>query len=143
MIKELENFEIDEVLDVWLKTNIKAHNFIDKSYWINNYEIVKNEYIPNSKTFIYKEENIIKGFISVLNNCFIGALFVLDEYQGKGIGKSLIDYCKNLYPKLELSVYKENTFAISFYKKYNFKIEKEIQCEDLPNKEYLMKWTKK
>ena len=73
MIKELENYEIDTILDIWLKTNIKAHNFIDKNYWINNYELVKNEYIPNSKTFVYKEHNIIKGFISVMNDSFIGA----------------------------------------------------------------------
>ena len=142
MIKELENFEINEVLDIWLKTNIKAHNFIDKNYWINNYELVKTKYIPNSKTLVYKEHNIIKGFVSIMNDSFIGALFVLEDYQGKGIGKSLIDYCKNLYPKLELSVYKENTSAVAFYRKCGFKIEKEMQCEDIPNKEYLMKWTK-
>ncbi|MDY3208774.1 N-acetyltransferase [Clostridium baratii] len=142
MIKELENYEIDTILDIWLKTNIKAHNFIDKNYWINNYELVKNEYIPNSKTFVYKEHNIIKGFISVMNDSFIGALFVLKDYQGKGVGRFLIDYCKNLYPKLELSVYKENTSAVSFYRKCGFKIDKEMQCEDLPNKEYIMKWTK-
>lgn len=142
MIKELENFEINEVLDIWLKPNIKAHNFIDKNYWINNYELVKNEYIPNSKTFVHKEDNIIKGFISIMNDSFIGALFVLEDYQGKGIGSSLMDYCKNLYPKLELSVYKENTSAVSFYRKCDFKIEEEMQGEDLPNKEYLMKWTK-
>lgn len=142
MIKELENYEIDTILDIWLKTNIKAHNFIDKNYWINNYELVKNEYIPNSKTFVYKEHNIIKGFISVMNDSFIGALFILEDYQGKGIGRFLIDYCKNLSPKLELSVYKENTSAVSFYRKCGFKIDKEMQCEDLPNKEYIMKWTK-
>ncbi|AQM60854.1 N-acetyltransferase [Clostridium baratii] len=142
MIKELENYEIDTILDIWLKTNIKAHNFIDKNYWINNYELVKNEYIPNSKTFVYKEHNIIKGFISIMNDSFIGALFVLEDYQGKGIGRFLIDYCKNLSPKLELSVYKENTSAVSFYRKCGFKIDKEMQCEDLPNKEYIMKWTK-
>lgn len=142
MIKELENFEINEVLDIWLKTNIKAHNFIDKNYWINNYKLVKTKYIPNSKTLVYKEHNIIKGFISIMNDSFIGALFVLEDYQGKRIGKSLIDYCKNLYPKLELSVYKENTSAVAFYRKCGFKIEKEMQCEDIPNKEYLMKWTK-
>ncbi|CUP81138.1 GNAT family N-acetyltransferase [Clostridium baratii] len=142
MIKELENFEINEVLDIWLKTNIKAHNFIDKNYWINNYELVKTKYIPNSKTLVYKEHNISKGFVSIMNDSFIGALFVLEDYQGKGIGKSLIDYCKNLYPKLELSVYKENTSAVAFYRKCGFKIEKEMQCEDIPNKEYLMKWIK-
>lgn len=81
MIKELENFEINEVLDIWLKTNIKAHNFINKNYWINNYELVKTEYIPNSKTFVYKEHTIIKGFISIMNDSFIGALFVLKDYQ--------------------------------------------------------------
>lgn len=31
---------INKLGDIWLNSNIKSHNFIDKSYWINNYENV-------------------------------------------------------------------------------------------------------
>ncbi|CAM2899200.1 N-acetyltransferase [Hathewaya histolytica] len=140
MIKKLENFEIEEVMDIWLKTNITAHNFIEEDYWVKNYNLVKDEYIPISTTFVYKEDNIIKGFISIIDNSFIGALFVLDDYQGQGIGKSLINHCKSLYPRLELAVYKDNTSSVNFYKKCSFNINVEHPNEDSSFMEYIMLW---
>ena len=53
-------------------------------------------------------EDDIKGVISIINNEFIGVLFVDTEYQGNGIGKELIDYAIDRYKKLNLAVYKDN-----------------------------------
>ncbi|MBZ9637583.1 N-acetyltransferase [Clostridium sp. FP1] len=142
MIKQLENFEMEEVMDIWLKTNITAHSFIPEKYWIDNYTIVKNEYMPNSTTFIYKEDNIIKAFISIMNNSFIGALFVLQDYQGQGIGRRLLEYCKVLYSSLELGVYIENISAVKVYKHCGFVVKTEQLNEDSGLLEYTMFWTK-
>lgn len=142
MIKKLEDFEIEEVMDIWLKTNIKAHNFIQKNYWVDNYNIVKDEYMPISTTFIYKEDNIIKGFISIINDSFIGALFILDDYQGQGIGRKLQSYVKSLYSSLELEVYSDNESAVKFYKKCGFIIQSEEENEDSGFMEYKMSWKK-
>lgn len=142
MIKELDKIEIEEVMNIWLKTNISAHNFISRNYWIKNYNIVKDKYIPVSKTFVYKEDNIIKGFISIIDNSFIGALFVLEDYQGQGIGKKLVNHCKNLYLSLELAVYSENISSVKFYKHCDFIIKKEQTNEDSGFMEYIMSWVK-
>ncbi|MBL4933748.1 N-acetyltransferase [Clostridium paridis] len=142
MIKELENFEVDEIMDIWLDVNITAHDFIPKQYWINNYEVVKKRYIPAATTFVFKEDNIIKGFISVLDKAFIGALFVLGNCQGCGTGKKLINHCKGIYSSLELGVYSDNVKAISFYKSCGFEIIKEQINEDSGYIEYIMKWEK-
>lgn len=142
MIKELEKIEIEEVMNIWLKTNISAHNFISRNYWVKNYNIVKDKYIPVSKTFVYKEDNIIKGFISIIDNSFIGALFVLEDYQGQGIGKKLVNHCKDLYSSLELAVYSENIPSVEFYKHCDFIIKKEQTNEDSGFMEYIMSWVK-
>lgn len=92
MIKQLEDSSISSVMEIWLRTNITAHKFISKDYWIRNYEVVKNQYIPISKTFIFEKNNKIIAFISIINDSFIGALFVQEEYQGQGIGKQLINH---------------------------------------------------
>ncbi len=55
MIKQLEKFEIEEVMDIWLKTNITAHSFIPKEYWIKNYNIVKEEYFLFPKLLFTKK----------------------------------------------------------------------------------------
>ena len=91
MIRKLNEADIDKVMDIWMKSTIKAHDFISKEYWQNNYNTVKEVYIPMSETLVYKDVQGIKGFISVINNEFIGALFVDIDFQGNGIGKQLID----------------------------------------------------
>ena len=139
MIRQLQNKDIDKIMEIWLESTIDAHKFISKEYWNENYNIVKDVYIPMSKTFVYEDNDDIRGFISVINNDFIGALFVEKNYQGQGIGKSLIDYAKNLYDNLSLAVYKENEKALEFYKKMGFKIISENINEDTNCVEYIMK----
>ncbi|WGX75201.1 GNAT family N-acetyltransferase [Paraclostridium bifermentans] len=100
MIRKLKNTDIDKLMDIWLESTVKAHNFIPIKYWQNNYKVVKDEYIPMSDTFVYEEEGEIKGFVSIIDNEFIGALFVDVKFQGMGIGSRLIDYSIEKYKNL-------------------------------------------
>lgn len=140
MIRKLENKDINIIMDIWLKSTIKAHNFIDKNYWRKNYNNVKNMYIPISDTFVYEDNGRIKGFISIINNDFIGALFVDVNSQGMGIGSKLIDYAISIYGNLSLSVYKDNENAFAFYKNKNFKILSEEINKETKFLEYIMKY---
>ena len=115
MIRNIVNNDIDKIMNIWLKSNIKAHAFIQKEYWENNYNIVRDIYIPMAETFVYEDEECIKGFISIINNEFIGALFVDIDFQNSGIGKKLINYAIDKYKNLNLAVYKENKTAVDFY----------------------------
>jgi len=138
MIRNLNSADIDNVMDIWIKSTIKAHDFISKEYWENNYDTVKNVYIPMSDTFVYEDEEGIKGFISIVNNEFIGALFVDIDFQGNGIGKKLINYVMNKYKELKLAVYKENKTSVEFYTNRGFKIVKEQINDDSGHSEYIM-----
>jgi len=141
MIKQLEDYEPMEVMELWLNTTITAHSFIPEKHWIDRYYLVKDEYLPISTTFIYKEYNVIKAFVSIRNNSFIGALFVLEEYQRKGIGKQLLDDCKSLYQRLEVGVYIKNRNAVNFFKQCGFVVCKEQANGDSGVMEYIMTWT--
>lgn len=139
MIRKLENRDINIIMDIWLKSTIKAHNFIDENYWRKNYNNVKNIYIPISDTFVYEDNGRIKGFVSIINNDFIGALFVDVNSQRMGIGSKLIDYAISIYGNLSLSVYKDNENAFAFYKNKNFKILSEEINKETKLLEYIMK----
>lgn len=139
MIRKLENSDINRIMDIWINTTIKAHSFVKQEYWMENYDIVKNTYLPSSDTYIYEDNEDIKGFISVIDNEFIGALFIDYKYQGYGIGKKLIDYISGIYTKLALTVYKDNYRAVQFYKQMGFKVIDEMCNEDTKCIEYLMK----
>lgn len=139
MIRKLENKDIDMVMNIWLETTTKAHDFISKEYWEFNYDKVKEVYIPIADNFIYEDDGIIKGFISVIDKEYIGALFVDEKYQGCSIGSKLIRYVDSIYSGLTLSVYKDNSRAVNFYKHIGFDIVEEKINEDTGCTEYYMK----
>lgn len=142
MIEKFNKNEIDEVMKIWLNTNIDAHDFIPKDYWTKNYNVVKEQYIPIAKTFVYKENNVIIAFISIIEAIFIGALFVKKEHQREGIGLKLINHCKKLYPILKLAVYVDNINSVNFYKRCGFEVKVEQDNESSGFKEYIMTWEK-
>ena len=141
MIKEFKIDYLDEVMKIWLETNIIAHYFIEKEYWINNFDLVK-ELLPDAKVYIFQEDNIIKGFIGIIEEGYIAGLFVKSEYQREGVGKKLIEYIKPKYKQLTLDVYAKNKNAINFYCKNNFKVVNEKKNEDTKELEYEMIFSK-
>ncbi|WP_051280774.1 N-acetyltransferase [Anaerovorax odorimutans] len=155
MIINLLKEQTDTIMDIWLTSTIKAHYFIPEKYWKSNYETVKNEYIPNSKTYVFEDaDGIIKGFISIIPNSIsnepndsscksgmIGALFVSPEYQGNGVGGELLNFCKKNYDYLSLKVYSENKRAVDFYENYGFIIKSEQTDEETEQQEYIMNWS--
>jgi len=42
MIRKLESRDIERVLEIWLEASVKAHDFIDKSYWESQIEKSKS-----------------------------------------------------------------------------------------------------
>lgn len=58
---------IESIMKIWLEENIIAQTYIPRNYWEENFDLVKNHYIPNSKTFYYEENQKIMGFISIMN----------------------------------------------------------------------------
>lgn len=143
MIRKFREEDTVKVMTIWTKGNFEAHSFIDKDYWLLNFNKVKDEYLKKSETYVYVENEEIKGFISLLDGYFIGALFVKKEYRRQGIGRKLINFVKDKYDRLELNVYEKNINAILFYTAFGF-VNKKIQIDDNTNeKEYVMEWDKK
>lgn len=143
MIRKFREEDTVKVMTIWTKGNFEAHSFIDKDYWLLNFNKVKNEYLKQAETYVYVENNEIKGFISLLDNYFIGALFVRKEYRRQGIGRKLINFVKDKYDRLVLEVYEKNVDAMLFYSSLGF-INKKIQIDEETNeKEYVMEWEKR
>lgn len=51
MIRKLETKDIDKIMDIWINSSIDGHKFIDEKYWRDNYDTLKNVYIPMSEVF--------------------------------------------------------------------------------------------
>ena len=142
MIRKFREEDTVKVMTIWTKGNFEAHSFIDKDYWLLNFNKVKDEYLKKAETYVYVDNDEIKGFISLIDNYFIGALFVRKEYKRQGIGRKLINFVKDKHDKLELQVYEKNVSAMLFYASLGF-VNKKIQIDEETNeKEYVMEWNK-
>ena len=140
MIRKFEKNDINPVMQIWKNENIKAHKFISKEYWKNNYNYVK-EILPNAEIYVYVLKENIVGFIGINEN-YIEEIFIDTNNQCKGIGTSLLNKVKENRDNLTLSVYKKNINAINFYKKNDFIITSENIDKDTAEIEYTMTWNK-
>lgn len=140
MIRKFDKNNINPVMQIWKNENIKAHKFISKEYWKNNYNYVK-EFLPNAEIYVYVLKENIVGFIGINEN-YIEGIFIDINNQCKGIGTSLLNKVKENRDNLTLSVYKKNINAINFYKKNDFIITSENIDKDTAEIEYTMTWNK-
>ena len=116
MISKLTKEEVQEVIQLGTMLN---HNF-SKLFHIENLN-------SNETIYIYKENNINKGFIHIQNGIDIIDLLniiVKPKYQNQGIGSVLIKYIidNKQDKKIMLEVRSKNINAIKLYQKYDFKI---------------------
>lgn len=138
MIRKLQNVDINKVVDIWLKTNLEAHDFIPGQYWTSNYEAVK-KMLPQAEVYVYEDSKTIQGFVGVRDE-YIEGIFVSGKMQSHGIGKALLDYIKDKKARLQLNVYQKNVRAMSFYQREGFTIQSEGLDEFTGEKEYVMEW---
>ena len=142
MIRRFMDNDIGAVMQIWLNTNIQAHNFISTDYWQSNFDIVK-AMLPRAEIYVHEDDNTkqIDGFIR-LNNDYIEGIFVKQTMQSNGIGKQLLNHVKRVKSTLELHVYQKNEKAIKFYLREKFSIQSENVDDNTREKEFLMAWNR-
>jgi len=142
MIKHVVNLtqiELENIMTIWLETNVSAHSYISEEYWINNINFVKQE-LPKSDIYVSIDSNEeMNGFLGVQNG-YIAGIFVKSECQKKGIGSQLIEAAKQDFDKLYLTVYEKNAQAKTFYEKQDFVVTAKQIDEENQEKEIIMTW---
>lgn len=141
MIKKIKEEDLTNVMTLWVTGNFKANNFIDKDYWLEIYNNTKENFLKDYKTFVYKENDEILGFISI-NDSEIKAINVKDDQQRRGIGTKLVNYCKENISESEIviKIFEKNMNAIIFFSNLEFKNIKIQLNEKFNEKEYVMQF---
>ncbi|WP_110877118.1 N-acetyltransferase [Franconibacter helveticus] len=140
MIREGEMKDIEALLPLWLASTTLAHPFISPEYWQESLPSVRDLYLPRARTWIAERGGEPEGFISVLDERFIGALFVAPEKLGEGIGAALLDHAKQHYDDLSLEVYQQNARAVRFYHAQGFRIAASAWQEETQHSTWIMRW---
>lgn len=139
MIRYMTIEQLDEVIDIWYEGNVETHTDVDQSYWLDNKDMVK-EAMSNANIYVSMDGDKIAGFIGIAEGYYIAGVFVRNHYQGKGVGKSLLDFVKDKYDELALDVYKTNERALAFYKREGFVVVEESVDEATDLIECSMVW---
>ncbi|WP_291329579.1 GNAT family N-acetyltransferase [Desulfovibrio sp. UCD-KL4C] len=125
--------------DIWLSASIKAHSFVPDEFWVSKVDIMRDEYLPASETWVIENGGCLAGFFCLVDDV-LAAIFIAPEWQGNGCGSQLMEKAKKLRLRLELSVYTANSSAIDFYKFHGFKIVEERQDVHTSCAEFVMEW---
>ncbi len=142
---EVQPQEMDEVMKLWLDTNVETHDYIPASYWQEKEESVRDA-MKDAEVYVLSDrtnegENVL-GFIG-LNESGISGFFVDRYFRSRGIGKQLLDYVKEQHDELSLHVYEKNTRAIRFYEREGFTVTGHGTDEATGEPQLTMEWKKK
>ena len=138
MIRQMNETDLPEVMEIWLQTNEEAHDFIPADYWRENYDKVKT-LLPQAEVFVYEKNVQLAGFIG-MNGEYVAGIFVRQSARSQGVGKQLIHYVKDRKERLTLQVYEKNKRAVHFYQREGFRVVSRDVDEDMGEAEYVMEW---
>jgi len=119
MIRPYQDSDLETVLDIWYQASLVATPFLNQEFLAQERKNIQEIYIPNTLTWVFEKEHGAKGFISMIGN-EVGAIFVYPDFQGQGIGRSLMDKVSGMHPVLEVEVFEKNASGRSFYDRYGF-----------------------
>ena len=135
MINEYTTNDIPEILDVINDASLRYKGIIPDNCWHEPYmskqELI-DEFNDGVHMFGFKNNNKLIGVIgtqTVKDVILIRHAYTLTLYQGKGIGSTLIEYLlkKNQNSRLLVGTWKNATWAIRFYKRFDFIIHTKEQ----------------
>lgn len=139
MIRKMKDSELEKVSQIWLDSNLEAHDFIDKNFWLDNYPIVKEQF--KTAEIYVDAESEVKGFVG-LQDDYIAGIFVEKSYRNQGIGKKLINFLKKNHQELSLDVYDKNIRAKQFYERNGFEVSTQSIERETGEKESRLVWKK-
>lgn len=105
---------------IWLDASRGAHAFLGEARLLEQQTLIETRYLPLAETWVAEIAGQPAGFISLLGS-FIGGLFVMPAWQGRGVGRRLVAHALALKGTLELDVYLQNDGAVAAYRAMGFR----------------------
>ncbi len=137
--------ETDSLLRIWRTADEDAQSFLPSSYFTQKAESIKDE-LSRGEVYVLDSgredgENVL-GYIGLQEGCILG-FFVDKCMQSKGLGKRLLDYVKEKYDRLSLTVFEKNKRAVSFYEREGFAVTGTVADAETGERKYEMTWERK
>ena len=142
MITEYTKKDFSKILYVINNAALKYKGVIPDNCWHEPYMLEQeliNEFDNRVRMFGYDKNNMLVGVMGIQelkNVTLIRHAYTLSNYQGIGIGKSLLQYLFkiNNSSNLYVGTWQDATWAIKFYEKSGFILHKRKQTVQLLKK---------
>ena len=141
MIRQFEKKDTERVMQIWLEGNLEIHDFIPGDYWKSNYSLVQ-EQLLEANVYVYEQDGKIQGFAGMTGD-YLAGIFVDKAYRSRGIGKSLLEHVKAIYPAFSLNVYQQNRRAVNFYLREGLSVTGTGVDDGTAEADYTMAWDNK
>ncbi|PZV06597.1 MAG: GNAT family N-acetyltransferase [Leptolyngbya sp.] len=116
--------DCEAVLEVWQRAATIAHSFLPADHFAQERIAIATQYLPVAETWVYEHQGHIVGFVSLVNDegsSEVGGLFVAPAWQGRGLGRALMDHAVALKGALTVAVFEQNAMGRGFYDRYGFR----------------------
>ena len=141
MITEYTKKDLFNILNVINDAASKYKGVIPYDCWHEPYMLEQeliNEFDAGVRMFGYDKNNILVGVMGIQeleDVTLIRHAYTLSDYQGIGVGKSLLQYLFNINRSASLLVgtWQDATWAIRFYLKNGFVLLRREQVDQLLN----------
>ena len=139
MISEYTKNELTPILNIINNAALKYKGGIPDSCWKEPYmpkQDLINEFDNGVRMFGYDKDNKLVGVMGIQeveNVTLIRHAYTFSDYQGMGVGKSLLQYLFkiNRSSSLLVGTWKDATWAIRFYMKNDFVLHTRKQTNRL------------
>ena len=124
MIRIYKPEDCEEVIEVWFAASRVATPFLSEEFLAEERDNIRQVHLKEAETWVFEHEDSVAGFIALIGN-EVGGIFVRPEYQGRGIGRALMDHAAGMRNDLFLDVFEENFIGRRFYDRYGFQLQHE------------------
>ena len=138
VIRRFEPADMEETLRVFRAACLPSHPFLTPAFLEKSESAMRERNLAGLDTYVL-DEGGIRGFLSH-NGPFIDALFVDPAFQGRGLGKQLLDHLKAQMPSIHLTVFAQNPRAVRFYQREQFWAVKLVNHRETGETIVLLKW---
>ena len=139
MISEYTKEDVSNILYVINNAALKYKGVIPDDCWHEPYmseQELLNEFDSGVRMFGYEKDSVLVGVMGIQelkDVTLIRHAYTVSTYQGSGIGKSLLQYLFKINKNsiLYVGTWRDATWAIQFYEKFGFVMQKRKQTAEL------------